>query len=1015
MALNFKQIGVGNIGNPAEYMREARQGLNDGLEKLDTLADDIAKDNYAEARSPIEENLFLLDRDIDAAESTDEIDKLMADFRTQSQGTPGYTVADLAGIEDKAETRTDTLVQTGINDAADQRLDAAELEYKKSGDASEFNAINNMTTDEYMETYGIQDRATAETRQAADIARGQDAIRSRVSRELALAHEAGDYDGAEQLLRDNSDWIEPADLESKLSAIETDRNNANYEAVVREFVQVGQENAARVGEMNVLVADANSQLSMVAPGWGISIDDETGRIGLSYNPGYDGEHATEDEAKEALAGLLIDGQLQEAVEELWTNAPDMAALNDRLVNMYLDEKINREQLINGQEALTATMPKLTEDQQAHVNDIAQAVENAGQTRIDNLSQQRAVQQTEVNLVAERATTWSNMSHIKENFLSVDGQDEADWNDTWGDEYVTFVGNAVIPASTLDFIREVARGMGLTNLDDAKHISDLPIEFQGLFAHEMANSESEKTWGVIGDNDFSKGSLQLALVTAANAYKRLADGRQAITNTDAMIAQTQLDTANEKRQKIREATNAYMMTQDTQTFMRAMDRRNEAPVEAPEATEQQPAEEVQTPPASGTTEPASNATTAQPATSVTAAQAAEALEVDPATATDEQVTSSIASIEQSTDAAALATKLDELPNTTKRNTGWYTAPGADAAEARLHTVKDALDTRLDTLYNDTLSAAGITPSDISREKWVEYVRTPEKLNERVAYLEGLDYGPNPARYGNVRRELRALQALQELGSKNAPQEPSLFSSLTDNATQTQPAQPQGSFGNITTEAGSTEPSTELSLEYALEQELASEPSMDLDSRKQELTTSLDRRYTQQYPELSRVIKDSIVAREGGLTGAISQGNAAGLFQMTATAWSDLMEFNKDGVPEKWKDKSWGEIRDEFASSPIDAQLDVFEAYLDRWNVSLEHVNEEPLIIGLVQGAPSVAKAIAEDMDDGKSFDEAVAARADDIVYSNTSEAWEKNPGWRNEDGEITVASLIDYYALKEATT
>lgn len=183
------------------------------------------------------------------------------------------------------------------------------------------------------------------------------------------------------------------------------------------------------------------------------------------------------------------------------------------------------------------------------------------------------------------------------------------------------------------------------------------------------------------------------------------------------------------------------------------------------------------------------------------------------------------------------------------------------------------------------------------------------------------------------------------------------------------------------------------------------------REAELQTNLDERYSE-YPELVRYITESIVPREGGLNGAISPANAAGLFQMTEVAWRDLNTLGAD-LPEKWKGKEWSEIRDEFATSPIRDQLDVFESYIDRWGFSLEQVNEHPELIGLLQGGPGYARRIARDMEAGKTYEESLEARKDTVVYEAGSEAARKNPAWQEEDGKVTIGSMVDYYRLEEA--
>lgn len=120
---------------------------------------------------------------------------------------------------------------------------------------------------------------------------------------------------------------------------------------------------------------------------------------------------------------------------------------------------------------------------------------------------------------------------------------------------------------------------------------------------------------------------------------------------------------------------------------------------------------------------------------------------------------------------------------------------------------------------------------------------------------------------------------------------------------------------------------------------------------------------------------IMAGESNYTpNTVNDYGYAGLFQFGDKALFDINQINGTSyTPTSIA-----------ASSPAE-QLHVYDLYLDRWSF------ENSSGLGVMQGAPRYG-----------------SSSGDTIVHEEGSLAWQRNPGWRGPDGQITVDSMNAYY-------
>jgi hypothetical protein len=118
------------------------------------------------------------------------------------------------------------------------------------------------------------------------------------------------------------------------------------------------------------------------------------------------------------------------------------------------------------------------------------------------------------------------------------------------------------------------------------------------------------------------------------------------------------------------------------------------------------------------------------------------------------------------------------------------------------------------------------------------------------------------------------------------------------------------------------------------------------------------------EIYRVIK----GESNGNTQALHQkSNAAGLFQFMPFVALEL-----------------GTSTNEILNMSATEQLNIYDKYLQRWNYRGGS-------LAIMQAAPAMANK-------GDNH----------IVYAKDTPAWQQNPGWRDQNGDITIASIDRYY-------
>lgn len=127
--------------------------------------------------------------------------------------------------------------------------------------------------------------------------------------------------------------------------------------------------------------------------------------------------------------------------------------------------------------------------------------------------------------------------------------------------------------------------------------------------------------------------------------------------------------------------------------------------------------------------------------------------------------------------------------------------------------------------------------------------------------------------------------------------------------------------------------------------------------------------EKYPGLDKTQLYKIIDGESGFNPRARNASslATGLFQFIPSTAAEL-------------GYSVDQIR---GMSPAE-QLDVYDAYLERW----DYVGGD---LGIIQAAPGLY---------GKPLDTE--------VYRRGTRAWDLNPGWRGPDGRITIRSINNYY-------
>lgn len=130
------------------------------------------------------------------------------------------------------------------------------------------------------------------------------------------------------------------------------------------------------------------------------------------------------------------------------------------------------------------------------------------------------------------------------------------------------------------------------------------------------------------------------------------------------------------------------------------------------------------------------------------------------------------------------------------------------------------------------------------------------------------------------------------------------------------------------------------------------------------SEMKEKYNLSEGELFRLIK----GESGFNLRATNKSGAAGLFQFMPSVAKEL-----------------GTTREEILSMDAGDQLELYDKYLDRWGYDGRNS------LSILHAAPAYANA-----------------SPDTVVYEKGTAAWEQNPGWRGEDGRITVASINDYY-------
>ena len=130
--------------------------------------------------------------------------------------------------------------------------------------------------------------------------------------------------------------------------------------------------------------------------------------------------------------------------------------------------------------------------------------------------------------------------------------------------------------------------------------------------------------------------------------------------------------------------------------------------------------------------------------------------------------------------------------------------------------------------------------------------------------------------------------------------------------------------------------------------------------------------QNFPGLDSKEFETMIERESSFnTRAFNKASkAAGLFQFVPRTAREL-----------------GTTVSSILRMTADEQLGVYEKYMDKWIGSGNNASGK---LAMLQAAP----AYANDPDDT-------------IIYQKGSKAWKLNPGWRGEDGDITVGSIKNY--------
>jgi len=154
----------------------------------------------------------------------------------------------------------------------------------------------------------------------------------------------------------------------------------------------------------------------------------------------------------------------------------------------------------------------------------------------------------------------------------------------------------------------------------------------------------------------------------------------------------------------------------------------------------------------------------------------------------------------------------------------------------------------------------------------------------------------------------------------------------------------------------------------------DPSLDKQAEKLFADSTFKENFEsilQEYPQVSRYELLRIIDGESNFDPAAKnpETNASGLFQFIPKVAAEL-----GFTPE--------EIRD----MPPSSQLLLYKKYLKKWKYDGSYS------LGLLQAAPAKRNA-----------------PANAIIYKKGSDAWDKNPGWRDkETGNITKASIDAYY-------